>query len=84
MSNFLRALLPSSLFLYNRPYTSDCEENHNIKMPYIPYHKFIRQPWQTEMREKLMDVCLELKNANKYHKHIRQVADVFHPFCLKE
>jgi hypothetical protein len=30
-----------------------------------------------------MDVCLELKEA-KRHKHINEVADVFHPFCLKE
>ena len=83
MSNFLRALLPSSLLLYKRQYTSECEENHKIKMPYIPYHKFIKQQWQTEMREKLLEVCLELKKT-KRHKQINEVADVFHPFCRKE
>lgn len=64
-----------------------CEEKHKVKMPYIPFHKYIERPWQTELKEKMEGVCRGLQSINEGKKkgeQIDEVAGAFQEYCLNK
>ena len=55
---FLRAVVAGAAICSAPVTLAQGEERHRIKLPYIPYHKFIEQPWQKELKDKLLTICM--------------------------